>query len=99
MKEAKNKAEKTKSGNWFHGKRRYILWALLIFGILCIISFFLTEIGVKLDWLTPVSEIGGTLAIILTIVKIIKKHRKSAKKAEIELVKPQKEHEAIDMLL
>jgi predicted acetyltransferase len=95
MGEGKNKAEKAKSKNWFQGKKRYILWALLMFGIICIISIFLTENGVKLDWLTPISEIGGTLAVILTIVTLLKNHRKSTKKAEIELVNPKKEHEAI----
>jgi predicted acetyltransferase len=88
MKEAKDK-------NWLYGKKRYFLWMLLMFGFLCIISFFLTEYEVKLDWLTPISEIGGTLAVIVTILTILKNYRKSAKKVEIELVKPLKEHKAI----
>ena len=96
MKEAKDKAEKAKSINWLHGKKRYLLWGLFAFGIICIVSIVLTESGVNLDWLTTISGIGGTLTVILSIMTtILKKYRKTAKKVEIELVKPQKEHEAI----
>jgi len=81
MKEAKDKEEKAKSKNWLHGKKWYIL---LMLGIICIISFFLTEYGVKLDWLEPIAEIGGMLAVILSILTIFKNLRKSPKKANLD---------------
>ena len=95
MKEAKDKEDKVKSKNWFHGKKWYILLMLGMLCIICIISFFLTVYGGKLDWLDPIAKIGGALAAILSIFTIFKKLRKSAKKSDIELVKPKKEHEAI----
>ena len=73
------KEEKTK--NWLRGKKYILLlFGLFIFGFICITSFYLTKSGVNLDWLEPVSAIGGTLAIILGILKIIKKLRKTTKK-------------------
>ena len=81
MKEAKDKAEKAKSKNWLHRKKWYIL---LMLCIICIISFFLTGYGVKLDWLEPIAKIGGMLAIIFSILTIFKNLRKSAKKADID---------------
>jgi hypothetical protein len=94
MKEVKDKAEKAKFKDRLY-KKKYILlvFGLLIFGIIYIISYFLNEYGVSLDWLTPISNIGGILAVILLI--IFKSLRKSTKKTDIELVNSQREHEAI----
>jgi amino acid transporter len=84
---------KSKFKNWLHGKRWYI-YIVLICGIaIIIISFFVTEKVEKLDWLTPISKIGGVLAVILSIVATVKKRHKSVKMDEIELAKPDKEHE------
>ncbi|MDR2972875.1 MAG: hypothetical protein LBU83_13280 [Bacteroidales bacterium] len=89
--------KKVKFKNWLR-KKKYILliFGLLIFGIIYLISYYLTEYEVSLDWLTPISNIGGILAVILSILMIFKSLRKSAKKADIELVKPQRECEAIE---
>jgi predicted acetyltransferase len=95
MKFFEKEAKISKFKNWLKEKKLYIFLIIGIIILIFLISFFLTNNGVKLDWLTPISEIGGTLAVILTIMTILKKYRKTARKVEIELVTPKKEHEAI----
>ena len=79
---------KSKFKNLLYGKRWYIV---LVCGIaIVIISFFVSEKVEKLEWLTPISKIGGVLAVILSIVVVAKKRRKSARMSDIELVEPDK---------